>query len=191
MPEKDFLAWAERHARRHSLWFMKRLSAHDTQAAGSRAGVLMPREVMFKTFPALRRPEMENPEVLFDLHIDSHPHSKKVRAVWRNSALRGGRRNEVRVTRLGGKASALLDQDNTGALAIFAFLPERDGDAGRCRAWIFRSAAEENLAESSLGPLEPGRHAVWSPCHEDPFRHQIPDRFLDSAAETEQGAGCA
>ena len=186
MPEKDFLAWAERHARRRSLWFMKRLSARDTQAAGSRAGVLMPREVMFKTFPALHRPNAENPDVRFDLQIDSHPYRKEVRAVWRNSGLRGGRRNEVRVTRLGGKASALLDQDNTGALAIFAFLPEREEDAGRCRAWIFRSAAEEDLAESSLGPLEPGRHAVWSPCREDPFRHQIPDRFLDSGVAAER-----
>ena len=191
MAEKDFFAWMERYARQHSLWFMKRLSGHDTQATGSRAGVLMPRKVMFKTFPALYRPEVENPEVLFDLHIDSHPYSKKVRAVWRNSGLRGGRRNEVRVTRLGGKASALLDQDNTGALAIFAFMLERDEDAGRCCAWIFRSAAEEDLAEYALGPLEPGRHAVWSPGREDPFRNQIPDRFLESVTETERRAGRA
>ena len=186
MPEKDFLAWAERYAREHSLWFMKRLSAHDTQAAGSRAGFLMPRKVMFKTFPALHRPDVENPDVLFDLHIDSHPYSKKVRAVWHNSGLRGGRRNEVRVTRLGGKASALLDQDNTGALSIFAFMLEQDEDAGRCCAWVFRSAAEEDLAEYFLAPLEPGRHAVWSPCHEDPFRHQIPDRFLGSGIAAER-----
>ena len=183
MHVKDFFVWADHYTRQHSLWFMKRLSAYDTRATGSRAGVLMPREAMFKAFPALYRPDAENPDVQFDLHIDSHPYSRNVRAVWHNSGLRGGRNNEVRVTRLGGKASALLDQDNTGALSIFAFMLERDEDAGQCRAWIFRSAAEEDSAEVLYGPLEPCRYALWSPCHEDPFRHQFPGRLLSSVAE--------
>ena len=183
MYEKDFFVWADHYTRPHSLWFMKRLSARDTRATGGRAGVLMPREAMFKAFPALYRPDAENPEVQFDLHIDSHPYRKKVRAVWHNGGLRRGRSDEVRVTRLGGKASALLDQDNTGALSIFAFMLERDEDAGQCHAWIFRSAAEEDPVEALYGPLEPCRYALWFPWHEDPFWHQFPDRLLSSAAE--------
>lgn len=130
----DFSSWVNRYARRHSLWFSKRLSANDTQATGGhQAGFHIPKRIIFTAFPEVDSPDAENPDARFDLHIDSHGYSKSVRATWYNNRLRGGTRNETRVTSLGGKKSALLDPDNTGALAIFAFMLGSDEDAGQCR----------------------------------------------------------
>ena len=187
MPGGDFSSWVNRFARRHSFWFAKRLSANDTQATGGhQAGFHIPKRIVFRAFPALDRPDEENPDARFELHIDSHAYSRKVRATWYNNRLRGGTRNETRVTSLGGKKSALLDPDNTGALAIFAFMLGADEDAGQCHVWICRSAAEEDLAESHLvGPIEPGKYALWSPHYEEiPSQLPAPPQSVEEHLQT-------
>ena len=173
MAGEDFSAWVNRFARRHALWFVKRLSANDTQLTGGhQAGPFIGKRILFKAFPGLNRPDAENPKVRFALHVDSHPYSTEACATWYNNKFwegaRKGTRDEARVTGLGGKKSALLAPDNTGALAIFSFMLSSDEEAGQCHVWVCRSAEEEELAENHLvGPIEPRKYAIWSPHYEE------------------------
>lgn len=147
-----------------ALWYAKRLSGNDTLANGThQAGPYIPREVLFNVLPALDRPDLHNPDTELLLRIDSHGHrDRTVRAIWYNNLLHGGTRNEARVTGFGGRRSPLLDPDSTGAIAVFAFVSSPRGTAAQCHVWVCRSAAEEDLFEQRLGPLEPGRWTVWS-----------------------------
>lgn len=160
----DFLDWMAESSRPNVLWYVKRLSGNDTLANGAhQAGPYVPKELLFRIFPDMNQPGAENPDVRFDLHVDSHGDRRRVRAVWYNNRNRGGTRNEARLTGFGGQASALLDPDSTGALTIFAFVPGTEGMVHACHAWVCRSAQEEEYAEDRLGPVEPGRLLIWSP----------------------------
>lgn len=160
----DFVDWLNDFARPDAVWYAKRLAANDTLATGAhQAGPYIPRQFLFDMFPSLNRPGDENPDVRFDLYIDSHADHRRIRAIWYNNRLRGGTRNETRLTNFGGEASALLDPDSTGALAILAFIKPAGADATECHAWVCRSPAEEDLAEDRFGPVEPGRFVIWSP----------------------------
>lgn len=165
----DFSDWMTDFTRPDVVWYVKRLSANDTLATRAhQAGPYIPREFLFAIFPDLNRPEAENPDVRFDLYIDSHADYRNVRAVWYNNRLRGGTRNEARLTNFGGQHSALLDPDSTGALTIFAFVQDDRGVARECHVWICRSEVEEDLAEDRTGPIDPGKWLVWSPVHDLP-----------------------
>ena len=158
----DVADWLDSHSGPGFLWYAKRLSGNDTLANGAhQAGPYMPKELLFRIFPGLDRPEAENPDVLFDLYIDSHPDHQRARAVWYNNRHRGGSRDEARVTRLGGAASALLDPDSTGALAVFAFTVADPAAGAACHVWVCRHAIEEDLVEERIGPVEPGTTVVW------------------------------
>jgi hypothetical protein len=160
----DFTDWLNDFSRADAVWYAKRLSANDTLATGAhQAGPYIPRQFLFDMFPSLNRPGDENPDIRFDLYIDSHADHRLIRAIWYNNRLRGGTRNETRLTNFGGEASALLDPDSTGALAILTFIKPPGADATECHAWVCRSPAEEDLAEDRIGPVEPGRFVIWSP----------------------------
>lgn len=163
----DVEAWLRRVTVPGSIWYLKRLSANDTQQSGShQAGPYIPKNVMFALFPALNRPSERNPDHFFDLVVDSSaaPIETHARAVWYNNALdgnRAGRRNEIRITRLGGARSPLLDVENTGALAVFAFQgTTRQSSAHSCRVWVCRGGDEEDLVEHHWGAVEPGQRAL-------------------------------
>lgn len=161
----DLTDWLDDFGRPGVVWFVKRLSGNDTLANGShQAGPYVPKQFLFAMFPSMNRPEDKDPEVRFDLFIDSHADHRVVRAVWYNGRVRGaGTRNEARVTNLGGKSSALLDPESTGALTVFAFVREFGGDARACHAWVCRTRIEEDILEERIGAVEPGRHVVWPP----------------------------
>ena len=156
--------WLMEFSRSTAVWYLKRLSARDTLGVNAhRGGTYMPRDFLFHVFPSLNRPEAENPDVRFDLRIDSHPYDRNVRAVWYNNRLRGGTRDEARLTNLGGASSALLDPESTGALAIFAFVRDEAGDAKEAHVWVCRTEAEEDLAEHNIGwPVDPDRAFCWT-----------------------------
>jgi hypothetical protein len=159
----DVTDWMSEFASPGHVWYAKRLSGNDTLANNShQAGPYIPKEFLFEIFPALHRPEAENPGVLFDLYIDSHGDHRKVRAVWYNNKLRDGTRNESRLTGFGGAASALLNADSTGALAIFAFTLNDNG-ASDCHVWVCDKATEEDLFEERIGPVEPKQNVIWKP----------------------------
>ena len=160
----DIIEWIEEFSDGY-IWFAKRLSGNDTLANGShQAGPYIPKNVFFRLFPSLADRRKENPDTYFEMVIDSHPDIRKVRIVWYNNKFRGGTRDEVRITNLGGANSPLLDPESTGALVVFAFKKERSNDAKICHVWICRNEIEEDLIELETGPVEPGRgRIVWPP----------------------------
>lgn len=146
------------------VWFVKRLAGNDTLAnASHQAGPYIPRDVLFKVFPSLNRPEVNNPDKWFDVRIDSHNDARRIRAVWYNSKVRNaGTRNETRLTNFGGAVSAVLDPESTGALAIFAFHRDPSGEAQTCHVWVCDFEVQAELVEERIGPVEPGRWCIWT-----------------------------
>ena len=134
----DLSDWMDEFTGPGFIWYVKRLSGNDTLANEShQAGPYIPREFLFEVLPELNRPESTNPEVWFDLAVDSHPDRRDIRAVWYNNKLRGGTRNEARLTNFGGQTSALLDPDSTGSLAVFVFQTGRREDQRQeCHVWV-------------------------------------------------------
>jgi hypothetical protein len=163
----DFTDWMSDFTRPDVVWYVKRLAANDTLASKAhQAGPYIARDFLFKVFPSLDQPApADNLDAWFDLYVDSHADHRRVRVVWYNNRLRGGTRNETRLTNFGGQASALLDPDSTGALTIFAFVKVPGADAAECHVWVCRTEVEEELAEDRVGPVEPGRYLVWTPAH--------------------------
>ena len=160
----DLPDWLDEYSAPGIFWYIKRLSGNDTLANGShQAGPYLPKPVFFRLFPRLEGVTDDNADAWFDLFIDSHPDAQRVRAVWYNNKLRGGTRDEMRVTNLGGASSALLDPESTGALAVFAFRFGDDGHAVACNVWVCRNGLEEDLIEQEIGPVEPGRWTTWPP----------------------------
>lgn len=161
----DITDWIDEFGRPGTIWYAKRLSANDTLAnKAHQAGPYVPKDFLFRIFPAINRPDLENPDCTFDLYLDSHADHKNVRAVWYNKKLHGtGTRNEARITRFGGGQSALLDPDSTGALAVFAFMLDSSGAATECHVWLCRDEIEEDLFEERLGPVEPKSYVIWEP----------------------------
>ncbi|ALC15322.1 putative type II restriction endonuclease [Desulfuromonas soudanensis] len=165
MALSDLSDWMDENTGLDCVWFVKRLSANDTLANEThQAGPYIPREFLFRVFPEINRPDVENPDCRFVLSIDSHMDRRIVRAIWYNKKLHGtGTRNEARITGFGGRGSALLDPENTGALAIFAFLVDEQGAASKCRVWVCRTEIEESLVEDRIGPIDPGQSRIWAP----------------------------
>lgn len=153
--------WLSRWGIGNAVWYLKRLSANDTLATGGhQAGPYIPRFLLFRVFPELYRPEVENPRVRFRLCIDSHGQERESTAIWYNNRFSGGTRDEARITNLGGKSSALLDPENTGALTAFVFFSAPDGTA-EVHAWVARTVEEEEELEQRFGPVEPGQTVIW------------------------------
>ena len=159
----DVLDWMNDFTGTEFVWYIKRLSGNDTLANGShQGGPYIAREFLFKIFPELQRPECRNPDKWFDLYVDSHSDHQQVRVVWYNNRLRGGTRNECRVTNFGGAASALLDPESTGALTVFAFVLDNEKKAVNCRVWVCRHETEEDIVEERIGSIDPGNWKTWS-----------------------------
>ena len=167
MPAGDLTDWLDEHSGPEFVWYVKRLSGNDTLANNThQAGPYIPKEFLFGIFPALDRRAEKNPDVRFDLYVDSHADHRQVRAVWYNNRFHDnptGGRNETRLTGFGGSASALLDPESTGALTVFAFRPLAAPDVPDCHVWVCRHETEEDLVEDRVGPVEPGKWLIWPP----------------------------
>lgn len=163
MAIEDLVWWLDNHSGPGYVWYSKRLSGNDTLANEShQAGPYIPKDFLFRMFPDLNQPETRNPDIRFDLHIHSHDDQRTVRAIWYNNRLHGGTRNEARLTNFGGRSSALLDPENTGALVLFAFLLGNRGNAEGCDVWVCKTAVEEEIIEDRIGVVEPGAWTVWT-----------------------------
>jgi len=101
---------------------------------------------MFEVFPEINRPHESNPDANFDLYVDSHADHRWAHAIWYNQKSR----NEVRITRLGGAQSALLDPDSTDALAIFSLRSTLGRPRRECPVWARVSHAA--LTSQALFP---------------------------------------
>ena len=160
----DVTDWMDEFGRPGFIWYAKRLAANDTLATGAhQAGPYVAKEFIFRVLPSLNRPDAQNPDVSLNLYVDSHGDHREVRAIWYNNKVQAaGTRNETRLTRFGGRDSALLDPDSTGALAVFAFADDA-GESKACHVWVCDKSGEEDLFEERLGPVEPKRYVVWEP----------------------------
>jgi len=135
-------------------WYVKFLAGNDTLLTkANQAGPYIPKAFAFDVFPSIARPDEKNPRATVTALIDSHGDERRPSLIWYNSKTR----NECHFTGWGGKASKLLDPDNTGALTIFAFFRREGNDAEICRIWIARDLEEEEAILGRVGPVEPGR----------------------------------
>jgi len=115
-------SWLSAFSSGSYLRYAKRLSGNDTLANKThQAEPYIPKEVLFEIFPDPENREIKNPAILFRIAVDSHDDHRTARAIWYNNRLTGGTRNETHITGFGGKDSALLDPENTGALVLFNF----------------------------------------------------------------------
>jgi hypothetical protein len=166
MALSDLKNWLDEFTGPNIIWYVKRLSGNDTLANQShQAGPYIPKEFLFSIFPVLNKQEIKNPDVWFNLRVDSHPDQRKIRAIWYNNKFHDNPkkgRNEARLTNFGGASSALLNPDNTGALAVFAFKINKQCNAEACYAWVCRDVAEEDLLEDRVGSIDPGQWKVWT-----------------------------
>jgi len=144
--------------------YIKRLSSNDTGLTGGhQVGVYIPKNVMKRVVPEIQRLDIKNPDYQFPVRIVSHDFPEQViRAVYYNSGPRGvGTRNEQRITRwnTGVSGSPMQDEDNTGALCLFAFhLPQPGMNSDYLQVWICRNEAEEELIEAYTGEIVPGQY---------------------------------
>lgn len=155
--------WLAEYSGQDYAWYVKRLSGNDTLANGShQAGPYIPKQLLFDVFPAINRVDLDNPDLWFNLYVDSHADARQVRLIYYNSRRAKGQKNgrdETRLTNFGGADSALLDPDSTGALTVFAF-PVRPDVTPECHVWVCRHGTEEDLVEDRVGPVEPGKAIV-------------------------------
>lgn len=174
----DLTDWLDEYSGERFIWYVKRLTANDTQANGShQAGPHVAKDFLFRLFPSIARRDVKNPDIRFVLHIDSHADSREVRAVYYNNKFhdnpRSGR-NEARITGFGGSTSALLDAESTGAVVILAFEMGDDGVATECHVWVCRHETEEDIVEDRIGPVEPGKPLIWPPAQLALFKGTAP-----------------
>lgn len=169
MSISDLTDWLNQEETESNIWYVKRLSGNDTLAnEANQAGPYIPREFIFNVFPSINQPDQENPDKRFELKIDSHADTKSARVVWYNNRLRGGTRNETRITNLGGASSALLNPDSTGALAVFSFNLNETGETESCRVWVCENTSEEEVIEEKIGVVEPGQALIWTVGRQQP-----------------------
>lgn len=180
MPTMELADWLDEYSGQRFVWYVKRLTANDTQANGShQAGPHVSKEFLFRLFPTIARRDVKNPDVRFILSVDSHADSREVRAVYYNNKFHDNPtsgRNEARITGFGGSTSALLDAESTGAIAVLAFGIGHDGAATECHVWVCRHETEEDFVEDRIGPVEPGRAIAWPPAQLSMLSGAAPSR---------------
>ena len=155
-------AWITKWIAASWVWHARFLSGTETSATQTRRpGPRVPRALLEPAFPSLAD-DAGPTTVTFDIQIDSHGvRENQVRGVPHiGNGLFGSPRPEIRITDFGA-SSPLLDPENTGALAIFAFRPGPCTDSPKCRVWICRNQAETDVADDLIGPVEPGFPVPW------------------------------
>lgn len=143
------------------LVLVKRLSANDSGATGGhQAGPYVPKHIAFRIAPTLDDCA-ENPRVQVNVESASHDHTASCNLIWYNNVERGGTRDEVRLTGLGGATSPLLDPEMTGALLAMSF---RWAELClECSYWLCETTGDEDSLERYVGPVEPGMPRLWAP----------------------------
>ncbi len=172
----DVTEWMDEYSKPEHIWYIKRLSGNDTLANKShQAGPYIPKKILFDIFPSIHDQNVENPRKEFYLMIDSHPDARQATVIWYNNKYRGGTRNEARITNLGGGASALLDPESTGSLAVFSFRRDENREADCCHVWVCRHETEEDQVEDRIGPIQPGEWRLKDFGQPDLFDIKRPD----------------
>lgn len=141
------------------VWFAKRLSANDTGLTGAhQVGFYVPRTFALAVAPELAE-DRENPDRDLVFTLVSHGQESTPRLIYYNSRVfhqQPNGRNEFRVTRFGGRRSALQDPESTGAILVTAW----DTSGAAVEAWLADTSDEEDVIETVLGPVDPGTEVI-------------------------------
>ncbi|MYD36128.1 MAG: hypothetical protein F4X20_03760 [Dehalococcoidia bacterium] len=165
MRSQEIHEWVEEQLTHAASWWVKRLSGRDTLAMGARnPGPRIPRELLFEFLPELGNPHESKPKVKFLLNVDSSGDRVLVTASSITVRLaRGESRKAGLVTDWGGVSNPLLDPENTGAAAVFAFHARSGDTLPECHVWICANLAEEeDVVEPIWGPILPGVEVLIS-----------------------------
>lgn len=157
---RNVVAWLDEIMLTGDPLYAKRLPHPAVAVEDDPAGLFVPRQVIVKVTPRVFWVGKVNPSEPIDMTIDSHPYAQTIAAVWFNSEHRGGDQNETRLVGFDTE-SVLADPESTGALVMFAFRPATRAEPARSRVWMCENAAEEDIAETRIGPVEPGRDVLW------------------------------
>ena len=165
MSPQKFYDWLNEQWKHTESWWVKRLSGRDTMAMGGRnPGPKIPRALLFQFLPELDNPKESKPRMEFLLKVDSSKDEVMVTAGSIEVRLaRGESRKAGLVTDWGGDSNPLLDPENTGAAAAFAFHARSEGNLPECHVWVCANLEEEeDVLEPMWGPIEPGREILTS-----------------------------
>lgn len=171
MPVMELDEWISTYLKEGSVWIAKRLTGNDTLANKSHQyGPYLPKDFLFDIIPSINDKTVKNPDEKIDLYLDSHTDHQEARVIWYNDTYhvnattqKKGSRNETRLTRLGGKQSALLDPESTGSLAVFVFVLGATGVATECHVWVCDDKVQEDILEERIGPVEPTSFVLSKP----------------------------
>lgn len=161
----DFDEWLADQLTPERLVYGMRLPVYDNiRYIDGIRGLFIPRQVLFRVVPSLMWADKRTPSEPIEVTIDSHPYAQTVQAVWHNSRMFRGKRNETRLTDI-DEDSVLAAPDSAGALTVFSFLREPPFSkflTPKCRVWMCDTAAEEDAIEEQIGPVEPhSGGALW------------------------------
>lgn len=167
---REFESWLIDVSGAEWLWHVKYLSANDTYAKPNvhQGGPHISKALLAEAFPLLvvRAEQEENPDLVLPVRVDSHTECTELRLIWYNSKRLKGQRNgrdEARLTKWGGKDSAMVEAEATGSLVVLAFRLQPGKDADALRVWRCRSTAEEDYLLERVDGVEPGRGRLVSP----------------------------
>jgi len=144
-------------------WLAKRLAGNDTGLTGGhQAGLYLPKAYASAAFPSIMFSTTQNPEAWIERCFvpDADIVTRRLRVIYYNSKKgASGTRDEIRITRFGGRQHPVQDPENTGALIVFAVT--RSSGALEAVLWVASSPEEEALIEAWLGDeLSPGQIKV-------------------------------
>ena len=165
MHSQKFYDWLNEQWERTAFWWIKRLSGRDTLLMGGRnPGPKIPRTLLFQFLPELDNPRESKPRKEFLLKVDSSEEEVMVAAGSIEVKLaRGESRKAGLVMDWGGVSNPLLDPENTGAAAAFAFHSRIEDDLPECHVWVCANLEEEeDVLEPIWGPVEPGKEILIS-----------------------------
>lgn len=156
----DLHDWINTYAVPENVWYLKRLAANDTLATNAhQAGPYIEKHFLFRMFPSLKQSSEANPRASVTAYIDSHADAQQVAVIWYNQKTR----NEACITGWGGRNSALLDPESTGALAAFIFVKGDGGECEEIHVWVCDDRVQEDVIEDRITEVEPGRNIIWEP----------------------------
>jgi hypothetical protein len=151
--------WLVRISGDEWVWFAKRLSANDTGLTGGhQVGFYVPRTFALAVAPELAE-HRKNPDRDLTFTLVSHDQVATPKLTYYNSRVfeqKPDGRNEFRVTRFGGRRSALQNPESTGAILVTAWTTTR----ANVEAWLADTYDEEDLIETVLGPVDPGTQVI-------------------------------
>lgn len=161
-PPTELYEWLSDHCDGFSVRFLTRLSYAETQSPGNVPGLsLRERDVPCQLFPELALHETSESGPIMELLVDSHGEIIPIRVEPRPATDSDEDCAHAIVPARPGPCR-FLDPEMCGVLMILAAPPQEDAAARKCHLWIARSAAEEDVMESSFGGF-PVRWALHGP----------------------------